>query len=131
MAIQREHQIYRMIAEYLQMQYPHVVYRFDLAADLKLTAGQAARHKKLHPVRGYPDLFIAEPRGGYHGLFIEIKADGNPPFKKDGGLRSGRHLAEQDAMLLRLRDKGYQALFAMGFEGVRRTIKEYMEAKNV
>ena len=70
------------VAQYLQMQYPGVIYRFDLAADLKLTMGQAKKHKRLHPMRGYPDLFIAKaaPRcidGSwnyeYHGLFIELK----------------------------------------------------------
>lgn len=57
----RESDLYRLVAEYLQVQYPEVIYRFDLAADLKLTPGQAVRHKRLHPHRGYPDLFIAQP----------------------------------------------------------------------
>lgn len=39
----REHDIYTMIADYLRYQYPTVIYRFDLAADLKLTMGQALR----------------------------------------------------------------------------------------
>lgn len=55
-----EHNLYEQIARYLQQQYPNVIYRFDIAADLKLTPGQAAKHKRLHPERGYPDLFIAE-----------------------------------------------------------------------
>lgn len=55
-----EHKLYEQIARYLQLQYPDVIYRFDLAADLKLTPGQAAKHHRLHPERGYPDLFIAE-----------------------------------------------------------------------
>jgi hypothetical protein len=54
-----EHNLYEQIARYLQQQYPDVIYRFDIAADLKLTPGQAAKHKRLHPKRGYPDLFIA------------------------------------------------------------------------
>ena len=55
-----EHNLYEQIARYLQLQYPNVIYRFDVGADLKLTPGQAAKHKRLHPERGYPDLFIAE-----------------------------------------------------------------------
>lgn len=55
-----EHNLYKQIARYLQLQYPNIIYRFDIAADLKLTPGQAAKHKRLHPERGYPDLFIAE-----------------------------------------------------------------------
>lgn len=32
-----EHSLYEQIARYLQLQYPDVIYRFDIAADLKLT----------------------------------------------------------------------------------------------
>ena len=99
-----EHNLDEQIARYLQLQYPYVIYRFDIAADLKLTPGQAAKHKRLHPERGYPDLFIAEPKvaktrcrvltdeertelekgmefirvkiqQNYHGLYLEIKKD--------------------------------------------------------
>ena len=55
-----EHNLYEQIAYHLQTQYPDVIYRFDLAADLKLTPGQAAKHHRLHQKRGYPDLLIAE-----------------------------------------------------------------------
>ena len=94
-----EHNLYEQIARYLQLQYPDVIYRFDIAADLKLTMGQAAKHKRLHPERGYPDLFIAKLKeikvktalgGGYSlveiktlgGLYVEIKKDGTK-LKRD------------------------------------------------
>lgn len=54
-----EHNLYEQVARYLQLQYPDVIYRFDIAADLKLTPVQAAKHKRLHQERGYPGLFIA------------------------------------------------------------------------
>lgn len=87
-----EHNLYEQIARYLQLQYPNVIYRFDIAADLKLTPGQAAKHKRLHPTRGYPDLFIAEPQFGERyckslGLYMEIKTESNSPYKKDGTLK--------------------------------------------
>ena len=83
-----EHSLYEKIARYLQQQYPDVIYRFDIAADLKLTSGQATKHKRLHPERGYPDLFIAESStniwnspvrewGLHFGLYIEIKSNEN------------------------------------------------------
>lgn len=160
--IQREHQLYEKIARYIQTNYPDVIYRFDIAADLKLTQGQAAKHKRLHPKRGYPDLFIAESRVDvgkevdgmyeltsshfgtkdnpvevfdkpdnemwhiYNGLYLEIKADGNSPFKKDGTLKKDEHLEEQEEMLEALRLRGYKAEFAVGFEQAKKIIDEYL-----
>lgn len=135
-----EHNLYEQIARYLQLQYPNVIYRFDIAADLKLTPGQAAKHKRLHPRRGYPDLFIAESSenvnsndwnsivrewGFYFGLYIEIKKDGEKLTKKDGSWRTP-HIAEQAEMLERLRQAGYKAEFGIGFEGCKLIIDDYL-----
>lgn len=125
----REHDIYTMIADYLRYQYPTVIYRFDLAADLKLTMGQASKHKRLQRYRGYPDLFIAEPKGAYHGLYLEIKKDGVHIFKQDGTLVSDEHIREQFDMLADLRQRGYAAEFAIGFEGAKKLIDDYMKGR--
>lgn len=125
----REHDIYKMIADYLRYQYPTVIYRFDLAADLKLTMGQASKHKRLQRYRGYPDLFIAEPKGKYGGLFLEIKKDGVRIFKQDGTLVSDEHIREQFDMLADLRQRGYAAEFGIGFEGAKKLIDDYMEGR--
>lgn len=131
-----EHNLYEQIARYLQLQYPNIIYRFDLASDLKLTPGQAAKHKRLHPTRGYPDLFIAESStniwdspvrewGLHFGLYIEIKKDGEKLTKKDGSWRTP-HIAEQAEMLERLCQAGYKAEFGIGFEGCKKIIDEYL-----
>lgn len=131
-----EHNLYEQIARYLQLQYPNVIYRFDIAADLKLTPGQAAKHKRLHPERGYPDLFIAESStniwdstirewGLHFGLYIEIKKDGEKLTKKDGSWRTP-HIAEQAEMLEKLRQAGYKAEFGIGFEGCKLIIDDYL-----
>lgn len=121
-----EHKLYERIARHLQLQYPDVIYRFDLASDLKLTPGQAAKHHRLHPERGYPDLFIAEARGEYHGFYLEIKTESNSPYKKDGTLKKDKHLEEQAEMLERLRARGYKAEFGVGFEECKQIIDEYL-----
>lgn len=119
-----------MLAQWLCMTFPDMIYRFDLAADIKLTMGQAIRHKAIHPKRGYPDLFIAEMRqkGGktYGGLYLELKADGKSPYRKDGTLKKDNHLQEQAEILKALRGKGYMADFAVGFEEARQKIADYM-----
>lgn len=135
----REHDIYRLIAQYLQVKYPDVIYRFDLAADLKLTMGQARKHKTLHPHRGYPDLFIAEPLGylgerfpdsvagqmEVAGLFLELKKDGTR-LKKKNGEWATPHIAEQAEMLARLVKRGYMAEFAVGIDEALEIIDEYL-----
>jgi hypothetical protein len=131
-----EHNLYEQIARYLQQQYPDVIYRFDVGADLKLTMGQAAKHKRLHPKRGYPDLFIAEPStniwnnpvrewGLHFGLYVEIKKDGEKLNKKDGSWRTP-HIAEQAGMLENLRARGYRAEFGVGFDECKQIIDEYL-----
>lgn len=136
-----EHNLYEQLARYLQLQYPNVIYRFDVGADLKLTPGQAAKHKRLHPERGYPDLFIAESSenidskdwngivrewGFYFGLYLEIKTESNSPYKKDGTLKKDQHLEEQARMLEKLRARGYKAEFGVGFEECKQIIDEYL-----
>ena len=121
-----EHKLYERIARYLQLQYPDVIYRFDLAADIKLTPGQAAKHHRLHPERGDPDLFIAEARGEYHGFYLEIKTESNSPYKKDGTLKKDKHIEEQAEMLEKLRASGYKAEFGVGIEECKKIIDEYL-----
>ena len=148
-----EHDIYAQIADYMRYQYPDVIYRFDLAADLKLSIGQARKHKRLQHYRGYPDMFIAEPRvrhttdytfgiklgeGAtipdgtiyyammFAGLFLEIKKPGTRIYTKKGLLVADEHIREQFDMLERLRQSGYKAEFAIGFDEARRIIDEYL-----
>ena len=126
-----EHNLYEQIARYLQLRYPDVIYRFDIAADLRLTMGQAAKHKRLHPKRGYPDLFIAESSSKDHGLYLEIKTESNSPYKKDGTLKKDKHLEEQAEMLERLRARGYKAEFGVGYESTVKMIRDYLGANHV
>ena len=121
-----EHDLYTMLADYLRYNYKDIIWRFDLAADLKLTIGQARKHKRLQQNRGYPDLFIAEPRGKYHGAYIELKKAGTRIFKKNGTLVADEHIREQFDTLEQLRRKGYVAEFACGFDEAKRIIDEYL-----
>lgn len=133
-----EHELYIMIADYLRLQYPDVIYRFDLAADLKLSIGQARKHKRLQRFRGFPDLFIAraklvQTKDGLpavtHGLFIELKREGTKILRKDGRLVSDAHIREQAKMLQALEREGYRAQFAVGFEQAKQIIDDYIGRK--
>ena len=125
-----EHNLYEQIARYLQLQYPNVIYRFDIAADLKLLAKQQSikDFTLLVVIRIY---FIAEPQFGERyckslGLYMEIKTESNSPYKKDGTLKNDKHIKEQAEMLERLRQAGYRAEFGVGFSECKQIIDEYL-----
>jgi hypothetical protein len=122
----REYQICKDIAIYLRMQYPNVIFHFDLAG-LNLSRAQAGMMKAIQGKRGWPDLFIAEPKAFLNGLFIEVKAEGTKIYKKDGSC-STPHIQEQYMMLYELSDN-YRARFGIGFDDCKSIIDEYLNLK--
>lgn len=136
-----ESQLQEQVARYLRMQYPDVLFHSDFGSGVKLTPSQAVRQKRQNGgKRAWPDLFIAkstihweEGEGyerlvGWPGLFIELKREGTRIYKKDG-LWASKHIKEQAEILQKLRDNGYCALFATGFDEAKRIIDEYLGGK--
>lgn len=122
------------IADHLHYNYTDAVFRFDVGADVKLTIGQASIiNNKLRHRRGYHDLTILEPRGGYFGLFIELKKGISEVYTKKGLLakrknnRTGTdHNVEQRDHLLNMISKGYYATYGFGKEATIKIIDQYM-----
>lgn len=110
---------------YLQMQYPDVPFKIDILAGMKVTVGQATRAKRLGNTKSWPDLTIAVARQGYHGLFLELKADGVRLVKRNGQPAT-EHIAEQTEMLQRLKANGYLAEFAVGFDDFKSKVDGYL-----
>ncbi len=130
------------VADYIRLKYPNVLFHSDFGSGIKMTKGQAIKQKRQNGGRrGWPDLFIAEPRElttfdvktnrdvptgkFYRGLFIELKKEGTRIRKKDGSPAS-KHIAEQDAMLKALWLRGYQTFFAVGFDEAKKIIDWYL-----
>lgn len=61
----------------------------------------------------------------FFGLFIEFKKD-NTRLKKQNGEWASKHIAEQAKTLKDLRDRGYCAEFAVGFDEAKKIIDEYL-----
>ncbi|MBQ1528628.1 hypothetical protein IIZ77_03215 [Candidatus Saccharibacteria bacterium] len=119
-----------MVADYLRLQYPEVLFHSDFGSGIKLTMGQAAKQKRQNGGRrAWPDMFIAEPYGfGYNaksGLFIELKKKG-VRLKKKNGEWASEHIAEQAEVLERLEFRGYRAVFAVGFDEAKEIIDNYL-----
>ncbi|GLY59291.1 hypothetical protein Pcaca05_01490 [Pectobacterium carotovorum subsp. carotovorum] len=81
--------------------------------------GPKAAHdaKRLGVRVGVPDLFLALPRSGYAGLWIEMKAKG------------GKLSAQQEVWLKRLEGAGYQAVCCFGVEQSVDVIANYLKYK--
>ena len=79
-----------------------------------------AHNLRLQGVKaGIPDIFLPVARGGFHGLYIEMKRR-----------KGGRVSVEQKKMLLALRDQGYRTEVCEGWEVAKKTILEYLNAKD-
>lgn len=68
---------------------------FSIPNEAKRSFAVVAHMKKLGLTKGVPDVMVAIPRGGYHGLFIEFKS------------AKGRVRPEQAALHEKLKNQGY------------------------
>lgn len=137
------------VADYLRLRYPSVLFHSDYGSGVRLTMGQAVRQKRQNGGRrAWPDMFIAKPAnvkavakqiengsrnviGAFtfleqkYGLFIELKKDSTRLYKKNGEPAS-EHIAEQAKVLEKLREEGYAAEFAVGFDEAKKIIDDYL-----
>lgn len=121
-----EENLHLRVCDFLRKNYPDVIFRTDFSSGMKMTPGQAIKHKKFQSSRAYPDLFIAESNILANGLFLELKAEGVKIYKKNGEIVANKHYQEQAEMLERLSQKGYRARFAIGYKQAIFEIKEYL-----
>ncbi|MBR3207726.1 MAG: hypothetical protein IKF58_15135 [Bacillus sp. (in: Bacteria)] len=135
-----EAQLQEQVAQYIRLQYPDVLFHSDFGSGIKMTKGQAIKQKRQNGgIRGWPDMFIAEPLGYVGerypdsaagqmetaGLFLELKKEGTRIKKKNGEWAS-EHIAEQALVLEKLEKRGYVARFAVGFNEAKQIIDEYI-----
>lgn len=67
---------------------------------------------------GIPDIFLPVPRGGFHGLYIELKRT-----------KGGRPSEAQKDMIPRLREQGYRVEICKGFNAAADVIEEYLGSR--
>src|SRR3972149_1133897 len=123
-----EYQLCKGLATWMRLQYPKVIYHYDLAG-LNLSRAQAGMMSGIQGRRGFPDFAIYQKSGNglLMGLFLEIKKEGTKIYLKDGvTLVADPHIREQAAMLLAVRGEGYYAAFGVGFDDCILQIKKYL-----
>lgn len=84
----------------------------------QLSPQSGARHKAMGRKSGVPDIFMAIPRKGFHGLFIEMK-------RKD--LKGKKSTTDnQDIFLERLSGNGYKCQVCYGAEEAIKCAIDYL-----
>ena len=77
------------------------------------TTGRALKRQGVKA--GVPDLCLSVARGGYHGLYIELKAGKNTTSPK------------QKEWINDLGQQGYYAAVCRGWEEAKETIENYLD----
>lgn len=120
-----EQKVQIQLIQYLKYQFPDAskfIVKIDNEAKLTKT-GHIIRNKMgLH--KGASDLFLAYPVGPYHGMWLEIKRDG---FEITSSNKL--HTTNQINFLNKMRDVGYYAAMASGFDECRMHVDNYLRAK--
>lgn len=75
----------------------------------------AAKLKEEGAMAGVPDLLLAHPSNGYHGLWIEMKNG-----------KKGRLSENQKTIIPQLEKEGYKVEVARTFEEFQRVVRAYL-----
>ena len=93
---------------------PHLV-MYHIPNGGRRDAITGARLKAEGVVAGVPDIFLAVPRQGFHGLYVELKRQ-----------KGGRLESSQEDIIARLRQAGYRVEVCKGWWEAREVIENYL-----
>lgn len=102
-------------AAYESGAYPELRLMYHIPNGGKRNKVIAAKFKRMGVKAGVPDIFLPVAKGGYHGLYIELK-------RTKGGSTSDN----QDDWIDALREQGYRVDVCKGWEKAKETILEYI-----
>jgi len=112
-------------ASFIKTYFPDITYHFDASA-----LRYAPRNLKelLNDNNQWPSVFIAEPRGRYHGLFINLVSDDYRAYRKGGVPSQGNEKALQMQITLDvLETKGFRAITVQGMKGFITEVQNYLK----
>ena len=93
---------------------PEIALLYHIPNGGKRDAKEAANLKRQGVKAGVPDLCLPVPRGGFHGLYIELKAGTNKPTEK------------QTEWLAALDKQGYATFVCYGWQQAKEVIEKYL-----
>ena len=107
----KEYQLQKAVCKYLDLQ--GYLYCASMNGQYQVHMSQRIKAKKSGYKKGFPDLFIYEPRANYHGLAIELKVGYNKATNEQRWWRD------------QLRERGYMAEICTGIDETLKQIQDY------
>ena len=111
----KEFDLQCMICKYLDSK--GILYCGSMGGQYQPHFSQRIRSRKSGYKKGFPDLFIYEPRGEFNGLAIELKVGKNRATKEQLWWRN------------ELNERGYVAEICTGIDEALQVINRYLEGK--
>ena len=93
---------------------PRYQYLFHIPNESVGGQGWMIRNRQMGVKSGVPDLFYPVPMKGYHGMFIEMKAD------------KGRLSQAQKRWIDALTALGYKCVVAHGWNEAKEALEQYL-----
>lgn len=112
--------LFQWAADMARIKYPELALMYHIPNGGSRNKVEAARLKGQGVKAGIPDIFLPVARGGYHGLYIEMK-------RQKGGVVS----VDQKRMINALRLQGYCVQVCTGFQNAADYIEKYLSDKIV
>lgn len=104
-------------AAVMQGRYKELALLFHIPNEGKRSYRVGVELRLMGLKRGVPDLFLPVARGGYYGLFVEMKS------------AKGKPTSEQRRWLQELQAQGYAAIVAHGWQQAAEYIEAYLKGK--
>ena len=104
-------------AAVMQGRYAELALLFHIPNEGKRSYQAGGQMRRMGLKRGVPDLCLPVARGGWHGLFIEMKS------------AKGRPTPEQREWCKALQEQGYAAIIAHGWREAAEQIEAYIKGK--
>lgn len=101
-------------AEYQTGRYPELAMLYHVPNEGKRSTGEGGKLKKMGLKKGVPDLVLPVPRGGYAGMYLEMKVPG------------GRATSDQKYWLEKLKGQGYYTAVCYGGKEAAEQLEKYM-----
>ena len=105
-------------AQFASGQHPELNLLYHIPNGGARSKATAGRLKAEGVKAGVPDICLPVARGGYHGLYIELKKE-----------HSGTTSQKQKEWLFALSEQGYQAVVCHGWEEAKQEILEYLKGE--